>query len=375
MAAKARQRLGGQEQLLQRVDAQHAGARDRGVEDQVRSGQRAGVRARRRLAGARAAGLDQDHRLVARRRACGRHELARRADRLDVHQDRTRARIGGEVVEQVAEVDVGALAERGEVREADAARAGPVEQRGHQRARLGQEGDVAGGRTDMREARVEPQVRRDQPDAVGAQHAQQVRPGRIEHGLLLRGVEAGGDDHRGARAARAELGDEPRHAGRRGADHGQLGRVRQVGHARNHRLAVERGQARVDRVQRAAEVPVQVAPDGGADAAGAVARADHGHRGGVEERVKVADAHRGQSGYGKTPIFAAASFITMSAAPGMVQPGAAAGLTSIKPRRPPSRSGPGQPTDLTCDKHAACRGSLRSGTAGTGATGDPRHEP
>ena len=41
---RARQRLGGVEQVVQRLDAQHAGAPERGVEDLVRAGQRAGVR-------------------------------------------------------------------------------------------------------------------------------------------------------------------------------------------------------------------------------------------------------------------------------------------------------------------------------------------
>jgi hypothetical protein len=67
-----------------------------------------------------APGLDHDHRLVARGGARGRHELARRLDRFDVEQDGARARIAGQVVEQVAEVDVGVLAQRHHVREADA---------------------------------------------------------------------------------------------------------------------------------------------------------------------------------------------------------------------------------------------------------------
>ena len=49
------------------------------------------------------------------------------------------------------------LAERDHVREADAARVGPVEHRGDERARLRDEGELAGQRVGMREAGVEAQ--------------------------------------------------------------------------------------------------------------------------------------------------------------------------------------------------------------------------
>ena len=61
----------------------------------------------------------------------------------------------------------------------------PVEHRGDERARLRDEGDVAGQRIGVREARVQAEARRQQADAVRAEHAQQVRPGGVEHRLLL----------------------------------------------------------------------------------------------------------------------------------------------------------------------------------------------
>ena len=63
----ARQRCGGVEQFLDLVDAQHAGAPERGVVDGIGAGQRAGVRGRRRARPLRAPpAFDHDHRLDAR---------------------------------------------------------------------------------------------------------------------------------------------------------------------------------------------------------------------------------------------------------------------------------------------------------------------
>ena len=108
--------------------------------------------------------------------------------------------VAREVVEQVAEVDVGALAERDHVREADAARLGPVEHRGDERARLRDEGDLR--RAARRCARSWRSGRGrgvSRPRQFGPEHAQQVRPRGVEHRLLLRGARA----RRSSRSRRA----------------------------------------------------------------------------------------------------------------------------------------------------------------------------
>jgi hypothetical protein len=287
-----RQRLGGDEQVLQRVHAQHAGAADRGVEHDVGTGQRAGVRGRGLLPLRRAPGLDHQHRLVARAGAGCRHELARRLDRFDVQQHGAGACVAGQPVEHVAEVDVGALAQRHEVREADAAAARPVEQGRHQCARLRDEGQRARGGIDMRKAGVETDVRRQQAQAVGAQDAQQVPARGVEHGLLLLGRQPGGHHDGGARAQPAQRVDQPGHAGWWGADHGQFGRLQQVLHTGDHRHAVQFAVIGVHGRQGAAvSALAQVAPDGGADAARACRSADHGHRRRVEQGIEVTNAH------------------------------------------------------------------------------------
>ena len=60
-----------------------------------------------------------------------------------------------EIVEQVAEIDIGHVADRDEMGEADAARRRPVEDAGHDRAGLGDEGEIARLGGEMGEGGVE----------------------------------------------------------------------------------------------------------------------------------------------------------------------------------------------------------------------------
>ena len=61
-------------------------------------------------------GLDHDHRLVPRRCTGRGHELARRGDRFEIEKDRVGLGIASEVIEDVAHVDIGAIAQRNELR-------------------------------------------------------------------------------------------------------------------------------------------------------------------------------------------------------------------------------------------------------------------
>ena len=206
LAAKARQRLRRQEHLLQRAHAQHAGARDGRVVHPVGIG---------RCPGAAPAGAHHDHRLVARRRARRRHELARRLDRFDVEQDRARARVAGQH---------GRACRRSRRRRARPAtprcekpmpRArGPVEHRGDQRARLRHEGQLAGQPRRCARCWRSGRGAATAGRCSRAQHAQQVRPRRIEHGLALRRIQPGAEHDGGARAAAPQLGDDAGHGGR-----------------------------------------------------------------------------------------------------------------------------------------------------------------
>ena len=182
LLAGQRQRLDRIEQLGHCRDPQHAGAAERGIINAVAARQHAGMRGRRARTRLRAPGLQHQHRLQPRRRARRRHEFAAMRDALGIKQDRAGARLGREIVEHVAEIDIGHVAERDDMRKADAARRRPIEHRGDHRAGLADKGDVAGRRREMREARVEPDAGDDQPDAVRADQPQQMGARGVEHG-------------------------------------------------------------------------------------------------------------------------------------------------------------------------------------------------
>jgi hypothetical protein len=118
------------------------------------------------------------------------------------------SRIAGEVIEQVAEVDVARSPSEIIVEKPIAARLRPIEHRRDERAGLRHEGDVAGARVGVRERRVQPR-RASAADAVGAEDAQEVRARRGEHRLLGAAIEAGAHDDRGARAERPKASITP----------------------------------------------------------------------------------------------------------------------------------------------------------------------
>ena len=231
-----------------------------------------------------AAGLDDDDRLVARRRARGRHELPRLVDRFDAQQDGARVGVAAQVVEHVAKVAIGVLAQRAAVRKADLPRLGPVQHGGDQRARLRDKRQLARPRRNVRKARVQPRAGAEQPDAVGPQDAQQRRPRGVQHGLLLLGREAGADHDGGPRAALGQLPHQVDHRGGGRADDGQLGHLGQVGHAGVTALAGQLAVLRVDGEDAAGKAAAaHVAPQRAADRKRPLRRADDGDRLRIEQ--------------------------------------------------------------------------------------------
>ena len=162
--------------------------------------------------------------------------------------------VAGQVVEQVAEVDVGAVAQRDEVREADAARLGPVEHRGDQRARLRDEGELAGAaRRCARSSRSGPMPGTSRPRQFGPEHAQQVRPRGVEHRLLA----ARASQARRVITIAARVPSAPSSPISAGTVAGGVqitarsGACGRSATRAKHRLAVERRVLRVDGVDRA----------------------------------------------------------------------------------------------------------------------------
>jgi hypothetical protein len=184
------------------------------------------------------------------------------------------------------------FAQRHQVREADAAAAGPVEHGGDQRARLRHEGQFAVQRAGMGKACVQSDGRHLKPDAVGPQHTQQMRARRLKHRASLVAAQPRREDDGRTGSRRSQLGHQARHRRRRRADDGQLWHLGQLGHGASHGAAIELRQPAVQRHQRAPEPgATQVAPDRGADPPRPVGRPNHGHRGRREQGVEVADAH------------------------------------------------------------------------------------
>ena len=201
------------EQLIETGHPQHAGTADRSIVDGVATA-RPIVRVRGALALQRATGLDDEDRLVAAGAAAGRHEAATGADLFDVEQDRPRHRVIAEEVDDIAEADIGGLAERNEMREADVAVARPVEDGGAHGHRLRDEGDTTGQRRHVRNAGVEADMRHHQAEAIRSKHAQPVALSLAQHrsaadvdAVLPPTVASGAKDDRGAGAALAERAD------------------------------------------------------------------------------------------------------------------------------------------------------------------------
>jgi hypothetical protein len=121
------------------------------------------------------------------------------ADLLDIHQDGAGVTIEGEIVEQVAEVDIDRVADRGNCGEADPAMRRPFDRPGGDGARLRNQGERAGGRHPVGEAGIKMRAGHDQAEAVRSEHAQAVGAGSGTH-RLRKGAGAmakAGADHDG----------------------------------------------------------------------------------------------------------------------------------------------------------------------------------
>ncbi len=290
------------EQLVQAIDPEHAGAPDRGVVDRIGAGQRPGMGARGLGGGSAAAGLDHHHRLAPGGRARRRHELAGMADALDVEQDRPAAALGRQVVEQVADIDIGHAADREHVAEADPPVIRPIQHAGQDRPRLGDEGELAGQGIGLREAGIEAAARHHDAQAIGADDAHQGRPRGRQHrllqplALLAQLGEAGRDHDRRPGAAGRQRRDDAGHGRGRRRDHREVRHQRQSLDRGIGQDALDRSLMRVDRHDRAGKAGVeQIARDHRADRARLARGADQGDRARVQQDLEIADRHGGSA--------------------------------------------------------------------------------
>jgi len=276
--------VGDAEQVADALDAQHADPAERRVEHLVGAGQRSCVRGRSARRLRRATRLDDDDRLGQRHLARGGQEGARIADRLHVDQDRARAGVVAQVVDDVAPADIGHRPKRHDLREADALAGAPVEDGREQGARLGDEADRSCGSHFCGEGGVQAVDRIHHAEAVRADYADARLACDLDDALLegrtvgARLTETGADDDRALDAGGRALGHDPGH-GRRGShDHREIdraagGRERRVGTDAEDVVAL-----RVDGHDRAAERAADQVPEHRpSDAALFFCRADNRH--------------------------------------------------------------------------------------------------
>ena len=291
--------LGDVEDLADVEDAGHAGAPEGRVVDGVLPGQRARVRGGDRGRLGEPSGLVGDDGLCPGEGAGGRHELPGPVDGLDVEDDGLGLLVLAEVVDEIAEVDVEGVADGHEVGEADLLLQGPVEDRGAQGARLGNEGDVPFFGHGLGEARVELVAGRDDAQAVGpddphALGAAQGLPDLVLEGLALgpRLPESGRGDDDPEDARVAAFPDEAGDLAGRRADDGQVGRLRDildVGDAGDPHDGLAHGADGVDDPAEAAADEID--EDLAADALGVGGDADEGDALGLEDLIERLNGH------------------------------------------------------------------------------------
>ena len=117
------------------VGADHACLAEDGVDRGVGAGECGGVGAGGLLAGAGAAALHREHWLLPCETPRDARELARVAERLEIHQDEVGARVVLPPLEEVVRGDIGLVADRHEGGEPEPARLGALEEGKAERAR------------------------------------------------------------------------------------------------------------------------------------------------------------------------------------------------------------------------------------------------
>ena len=159
--------------------------------------------------------------------------------------------IEGEIVEQVAEIDIDGVADRGNRRKADPVMRRPFDHAGRDRAGLRNQGEIAGGRHPAGEAGIEVGAGHDQAETVRSEHPQPVGAGGGARRLRIRAgamAEAGADDHGCRDALGAGGGDDSRNLRSGRGDHQHVRRLAD-GIETCHRLhAVDLRMARIDKM-------------------------------------------------------------------------------------------------------------------------------
>ena len=296
---------GGLAQRLVVIHQDRAGAAEHRAIRRLRSGQRAGVRHRRR--GTLFAGrhLEHDQRLVALPGTFGGDQHAFRFRHALEHAgDRRTGRIVGEIGDVVRHIDVAGIARRQHVAERHAAHH-RLRQRHAERARLAHHADrlLARGRDrrDVHEGHAHIERRVHHADAVRPDDAHVAFARDRREAMLLRdavflaglGVAGGEHDHAAHAGGGAFQHDLLHRLARRG-DHGAVRHLRQCSDIRIAALIADPLVARVHRIHPPAIV-LQVHQHALAERTGARRGADHRDAGGMQQAREVGVAIDGCS--------------------------------------------------------------------------------
>ena len=299
------------DELLDRVDADHAQLPEDGVDHAILADERTGVGLRRPGAGARRAGLDQDDGLPPIPRLLERaDELPGVGGALEVAGDDVGARVPGERVEIVGVADDRLVPAADHVATAEARLLDERERRRADPAALGDDGDAPGPQhvhleERGRERRGGGERRVDDADAVRAAEREPGLPAQGDEGPLELGARAArlaeparvGDAVADARPG--ALPDRVEQRLRRHGQHGEVGDAGHLGDRRKGRQAGHGGGRPADGPHRSGESELdEPAHRVAAQVAGALRGPDHRDRrglqdpGDVEERVVRPGRHR-----------------------------------------------------------------------------------
>ena len=124
--------------------------------------------------------LQCDYRLDAGGGTQAAHEASRVMQALDVEQDAVGFRVGNQVIEDVAEVQIRGDPHGYHCRKADVVLFGPVEDRSTKRTRLGYQCQIAGTGIVVAEGCVEAVIGADEAETVRAQETDTVAVGDLQ---------------------------------------------------------------------------------------------------------------------------------------------------------------------------------------------------
>jgi hypothetical protein len=276
------------------VHPHDTGTIQRRVEYVVGTDQCPGVRYRRPAALGETPCFHHDDGLGA---GCGpqrAHEPARIVNSLDVQHDRLRRRVDHEVVEDLAEIDVGGNAAGNDAGKADVARARPVEHCRAHCAGLRNQRNLPRLRHALAECRVEIDGRAHDAEAVRPDEANAMPPGLVEHGLLQRAAVLAGlaetrreDDGR-RHIARTAVVEHVRHGLRRRHDDGEFDRLLDIAKRSEALPALHGVVLRIHGIDRSLEAGIhQVLQNDRAERALTLACPDQCHRRSLEYRRDI----------------------------------------------------------------------------------------